>query len=211
MAIGTYDELKTAIGSWTHRSDLSSQYANFILLAEARMTRLIQGRETEIEEELTATPASRYIALPASFKRPVALWLTNTTPRLLLTQRRPDQIEFAGSTGQPLVWAIDGANIAFDVLAESALTFDFRYQQAFALSATNTTNYVLTQYPDVYLFGALCEAARYLKDMTALGMYEPLFQRALKEATDTESDVRDVPLLTEAGGHYGRADITRGY
>ena len=213
MAISTYNELKTAIGSWLHRSDLTAQYANFIILAESRLTRQLQPRESEVETSLTATPASRYIALPSGFKRPVALWLTDSTPRLLLTKRRPEEIEYAGSTGLPLCWAIDGANIALDVLAQSAFTLTLRYQAAFALSDTTTTNYVLTQYPDVYLFGALAEGARYIKDTNAIGLYETMFARALKEAADTESDVSDTPLLTEFGSVTlnNRSDITRGY
>jgi hypothetical protein len=209
MSIGTYAQLQAAIGSWTHRADLSSQYANFISLTEARLTRVLQAREPEVEEELTATVGSRYIALPSGFKRPIALWLTTETPRLPMTLRRPEQIEFAGETGSPLAWAIDGANIALDVLAASAYTFDFRYQQAFALSDENTTNYVLTEYPDVYLWGSLVEAARYTKNQKDLATFEASFQKALKEAADLESDVRDAPLLTEFG--YPRSDITRGY
>lgn len=208
MAISTYSQLQTAIGSWTHRGDLSSHYANFIALAEARLTRVLQAREPEVEEELTATPASRFIALPSGFKRPIALWLTTETPRLKLTQRRPEQIEYAGETGSPLLWAIDGANIALDVLAASAYTFDFRFQQAFALSDDNPTNYVLTNYPDVYLWGSLVEAARFSKSKDK-DTFEASFQVALREAADLESDVRDAPLLTEFGG--SRSDITRGY
>ncbi len=212
MTISTYSELQTAIGNWTHRNDLAARYPDFITLAEARLTRVLQPREEEIEEELTATAASRYIALPDSFKRPVALWLTITTPRDLLTKRRPDEIEFNGSTGQPREWAIDGANIAFDVIAESAFTLDFRYQQAFALSESNSTNYVLTQYPDVYLWGSLVEAARYTKNVKDMATFEVSFQNALREAADLESDVRDTPLLTELAGLGSECgNILRGY
>ena len=213
MTLATYSDLKTAIGQWTHRGDMAARAADFVALAEARLTRALPAREAEVEEELTATPASRYVALPATFKRPVALWLTTETPRQLLTQRRPEQIEFAGSTGLPLLWAIDGANIAFDVLAQSAFTLDFRYQQAFALSDANATNYVLTQYPDVYLWGALAEAARFTKDSKALGTYEMSFRSALQEAADAESVVRDSPLLTEVSAAFGmgRSNIERGY
>ena len=39
MSISTYDELKTAVANTMARSDLDSQIPNFILLAEARLSR----------------------------------------------------------------------------------------------------------------------------------------------------------------------------
>ena len=41
----TYDELKTAIGNWLNRSDLTSHYDTFIDNAEAEFNRNIRHRD----------------------------------------------------------------------------------------------------------------------------------------------------------------------
>ena len=39
MAIGTFDELKTSIGDWLNRDDLTAVITDFITLAEAQFNR----------------------------------------------------------------------------------------------------------------------------------------------------------------------------
>ena len=43
MAITTYSELQSAVADWLNRDDLTSVIPNFIELAEADLTRNLQG------------------------------------------------------------------------------------------------------------------------------------------------------------------------
>jgi len=49
------------------------------------------------------------------------------------------------------------------------------------LSATNTTNTILSRHPDAYLSGALVEAYTYLMDESRAQVYDQKFSRAIAE------------------------------
>ena len=50
MAIGTYDELKTAVANWLDRDDLTDRIPEFISLAEARFNRVLRLRSMETKQ-----------------------------------------------------------------------------------------------------------------------------------------------------------------
>jgi hypothetical protein len=49
-----------------------------------------------------------------------------------------------------------------------------------ALSGTNATNWLLTEAPDVYLYGALVHTAPYLKDDARIQVWEALFAQGIE-------------------------------
>jgi hypothetical protein len=215
MAISTYSELKTSIAAWINRTDLTSVIPDFITLAEARINRTLLPRSAEEEVALTMTAGSRFVTLPDGFNTSVALWLRANTPREKLTQTLPAELPVRDNeSGYPEYWAIDNGEIAFDRLAGDAYPFDFRYTKNFALSDSNTTNYVLTSAPDLYLWGSLIEASMYLKDSASAQLFEVRYLKALQDVSDSENDTRgQAPLMTELGqiAREGRFNITRGY
>lgn len=215
MALGTYSELKTSIESWIHRSDLSEQLSDFIALADARINRELVTRSHEIETELTMTTGSRYVEIPAGMNYPIGLWLKAWQPRQKLTQMLPAEMPVrANISGYPEYWAIDGEQIAFDKLASAAHAFDFRYVADRLLSDDNPTNYVLTNYPDLYLWGALVEASTFTRDDQAAAIFDARFTRALNDAQSNENSAREkAPLVTEmaTNNRNARFNIYRGY
>lgn len=214
MAISTYSELKTALANWSKRTDLSTVLGDFIALAEARIQRSLLARAQEVETELTMVAGSRYVALPADFDSPRALWLKANLPREELPQVLPEQLTGSNTSGYPEAWAIDGSNIAFDKPASSAWAFDFRYCKPLSLSDSTTTNYILTNYPDVYLFGALVELHDYTFNGEKSAMCEARFQAAIRDASDAENESRKGALLmTDIPGsmRQNTFNVYRGY
>jgi hypothetical protein len=202
MAISTYTELKTAIASWLHRTDLTSSLQDFITLAESRINKTLRGTQQELETTLTATPGTRTIALPTGFKEAMALWLTYYGDRQELPFINPDQVLVPQSQGLPTRWTIDGVNLAFDIVPDAAYTFALRYLKNAALSDTNPTNWLLTAYPDVYLYGALIEGAAFIRDTEQLAIWKQAFDTALQEAVNAEMRNKKLATLTtELSGH----------
>ena len=74
-----------------------------------------------------------------------------------------------------------------------------------ALSDAQPTNGVLADYPDLYLFGALVEAAPYLRDADMLALFAARFDAALTEArikegrNRTQTALRVDPVATAGG------------
>ena len=61
------------------------------------------------------------------------------------------------------------------------------YQKIPALSASNTTNWLLTAHPDVYLYGALMQSAPYLDDDQRMQVWSTLYGNAV-QAVNQESE-----------------------
>ena len=141
------------------------------------------------------TVGSRYAALPSDFGAPIAVWSKANLPREELPQRLPEQLPGSNVNGYPEAWAIDGSNIAFDKPASSAWALDFRYSKPLALSDSEPTNYILTNYPDVYLFGALVELHAYAFDDANAAKYEARFRSALDDAENAEHANRSGAVL----------------
>ena len=181
MAITTYAELKTAIANWLNRDDLTSVIPDFISLAEADMDRKV--RHWRMEERSTATIDARYTALPSGFmeavrfhldvdERPVEL----VTPLSLQTYRRQN----ADATGRPQYYSVIAGQIEVWPSPDGSYTGElYYYARTTPLSDSATTNWILTYFPDAYLYGALMHSAPYLVDDQRAGTWGSLYQAAI--------------------------------
>jgi hypothetical protein len=55
------------------------------------------------------------------------------------------------------------------------------YSKIPALSDSNTTNWLLTASPDIYLYGSLMQSAPYLRDDDRVGIWASLYQKAIDD------------------------------
>lgn len=213
MSITTYTELQTAVASWLKRDDLTGNIPDFIRLAEIRIKSLMDVRDLEETVNLSTAASSDTIDLPTDFKSPVALWLNDINPRERLDQVLPQNLPYTTTPSRPLYWAIDGEKIRFQAPANGVYPINFRYTKLFELSGANPTNFILSQYPDMYLFGALCEAADFTFDDMALAKYQAKFSDAAQRANNQEnSNQKYVPLMTDlAQVARRRFNIYRGF
>lgn len=213
MTIATYAELKTAIAGWLKRDDLTAQIPDFIRLAESRINTLSMLRPQEVETSLTSVPSVDTVSLPSDYKSPLALWLVDINPRQRLDMVLPTEQPYTTTPSRPLYWSIDGTNLRFQAPADGAYPLKFRYEQKFALSDSTATNYLLTNYPDVYLFGSLVEAFSYALDEQRSAVWDNRFNAAMTLCNEQESaNDKLVPLRTEfANLQQRRFNINRGY
>lgn len=198
MAITNYTTLQTSIANWLHRADLTDVIPDFISLAESRLNRLLPSRGTEIDKTITATQGSAYIDLPSDFNTPVALWLEAWIPRRELVFVVPTELPYMPIQTYPTYWCLKQNKIQFDRLANQNFNLTLRYIQLLDLTTDAPTNYILTSYPDVYLYGALLESAPYVRDDERLGMWQDRFDRAINEVLSNENQYKsNAVLLTE--------------
>ena len=161
MAITTYTELQTAVGNWAARADLTSRIPEFITLAEAKFNRELRTREMEVRDP--AFPlVGEYTPAPALFLELRSMFLNNAsrTPITFL----PDDLH-ANTTSDPYYVSINGGEFRFSPIPSAGSTATISYYSKIPpLSATVTTNWLLAKHPDLYLYGALLEAAAFLQD-----------------------------------------------
>jgi len=164
MALNNYSNLKTAVGSWLARTDLATAITDFVTLAEAEFNRRLRVRDMETNNAAFTIDAE-FENVPTGFLEARSFFLA-TDPRARLEYITPDVLAgiWAGSdTGQPAFYTIVGAQFRFAPAPDDDYTGDLTYFASItALSDSNTTNWLLTNHPGAYLFGALLQAAPYL-------------------------------------------------
>ena len=182
MAITDYSTLKSALSTWLHRSDLTAQIPDFIALAEARLSADLDARPMEAQATLTATAGSSTVALPSDMLEMRRL-MVNGNPSETLTYATPDAIAEdypVALSSRPAVFAVIGQNLQLAPVPDADYTLELTYRKRIpALSDTAPTNWLLTNWPNAYLYGALCAAQPYLVNDQRLATFESLYQQAV--------------------------------
>ena len=190
MAITTYTELQSAITDFLNRDDLSAAVPTFISLAEADIQRRV--RHWRMEKRSTAELDTQYSAIPADFVEVIRFYITSgdTKPLELISQgelldRKRKNLNTSGS---PSYYAITAGEIEVFPVPDGTYDVELYYVSRIpALSDSNASNWLLEQYQDAYLYGALIHSAPYLKDDARIQMWAALFQSAI-DAINAESE-----------------------
>ena len=175
MTIATYTELVTELEAYLKRSDYTPRIPTFISLTEARLNRLLDDPEMEVRA--TATGFGQYTTLPSDFKRMIGV---STGNYFELQQVSSSQISSMNQsiTGEPQKFAISDGSISFAPINSAAPITMLYVRRIPPLTAAAPTNWLLTQAPDLYLYGCLLQSHLY-------GWYDeriPLFKAAYDEA-----------------------------
>lgn len=188
----TYTQLQADILAGLGNVEVEQQIPVFIRLAEAQMQRRLKVRS--MLTTITTTYSAEYDDLPADFAGVRSLELSGT-PTRTLAYIDPDGLaqmkaQYATS-GRPTHYSIVGSQLRFwpapsEAYPNSRLTY---WRVIPALSGANTTNWLLTQAYDAYLYGALVNAASFLGDkrLTAWAAQFDAALSALEAADHTES------------------------
>ena len=186
MALTTYTELKSSLADWLNRTDLTSAIADFISLAEAQMERQLRTRQMIVRATASFAAAAEYGTVPDDFMEVKSIKLdTNPVTSLSFqTIEGMDQLSNTTylSSGKPLYFSVVGNQFRLLPIPDGAYTADLVYYAKLAkLSATNATNWLLTQAPDVYLYGSLLQAAPYLQDDARISVWSSLYLAGLEQ------------------------------
>jgi hypothetical protein len=183
MGLASYAELKASVARRLGRagdSDLEAELDDYVDLAEARFQRELRLRAQE--QRATATLSGAYLDLPTDFLELRNIQL-NSDPVRSLECVSPEIIDRSypqTSTARPQVYAIIGSALQFAPPPDQGYEVEIDYWKRFdALSDGTTTNWLLTQAPDVYLFATLAEAAQATGDSALWQEYEARLAAAL--------------------------------
>ena len=208
MAIGTYAELKTAVANWLDRDDLTDRIPEFIALAEARMNRVLRLRMMESKYTASTVASQRNYALPTGYIQ-MRNFQINTSPVTPLQYVSPEIYDrlWGGSTGgTPQFYTIITNEIQLGPVPGSVLTLEMLfYKKITALSGTNTTEQMLTDNPDIYLYGALLEAEPFIMNDERMGLWAKGFEQAvinLQEQDNKDRHSGSALRVMNTSGYY---------
>ncbi len=209
MALSNYTELQSSVANWLNRSDLTTEITgDFIVLTEKDFNSKLRIRKM-VESDSSFLINAETVALPSGFLQVRDLFILSGGTKYALTYMTPpqmDQIKGSSTSGMPVAYTIIGDNFRFAPTPDSTYTGTLNYYKSFdALSDSNTTNYILTNHPAIYLYGSLYHAANFLGGVepARLQQWQGMYTTALErlERNDREDQFSGSPLQI-------RSDVT---
>lgn len=187
MALDTYANLQTALTDHIgNRGDVTAAtIKDFITMAEAKMRRVLMVRP--MVGRSTAMISNPYEAVPNDYGGPITFTLTGTSPPVALRWTTPERLSEMlqsdyTSSGQPIFYTVIGGEFAFCPTLDTSYAAQIvYYKDVPALSDSNTTNWILTLHPDVYVNGSLAQAGVYMVDDPRLGTWASAFLDGLND------------------------------
>lgn len=190
MAISNYTELRDAASNWLGgRTDLSARIPEFITLCEAKLNRLLFVPQMETRSTTsvdTTDDEPEFISLPTDFQTMRRVRLSGVTgkPRLqFMTQTQLDDYRYSidNVSDQPVYFTIMGSEMELAPTPNEDFALEMVYRKNIPALASNSTNWLLTAAPDIYLYGTLLESAPYIKEDDRIQVWANGFATVLED------------------------------
>lgn len=200
MALENWAGLKATIADFLNREDLTVIIPTFIELAEAQINRDV--RHWRMENRAYTTISNQYLTRPSDWVETINLRLlgNNTSTLELLSsqamdERRANSDDIGGTPqfyrhieDQFEVWPNpSGTGVEIELVYYQKIT---PLGQPVVEQDTRTaaTNWLLTDAPDIYLYGSLLHSAPYLENDPRLATWAQLYSAAVQRLK-AESEV----------------------
>lgn len=196
MAISNYTNLQSTIADFLNRDDLTAVIPTFIQLAEAQLNRDIRHWKMEARSSGQQSAGDQYMQIPADWLETIRMHVTgagtsaiNLTSRASMADIRAKNED--ASTKVPYLYC--HADSQFELYPTPPETTNIEllyYQKIPSLSASTTTNWLLTEAPDVYLYGALLHSAPYLAEDARVGVWAQMYSAAVQNVNSASEKAR---------------------
>lgn len=221
--ITNYGQLAGAIAKWLIDTGLENQVSQFVALAEGNLKLDFRVRTTKIAD-INIGPSGE-VQLPVDFKEVVGWSLNSAARPLVPTKAATLPLGDGASTGTPENYVVsrgrDSRTGAEEPIARvypkpsGTLASTLTYRATLTSLDSNSddsTNWLLSLSPAIYLYAALEQSAPYLRDDARLPMWIAMKEDALNklwafETNSEELHASEVIKLAVAGQGATRVNI----
>lgn len=193
-----YTDLIAAIQDTLNRADLADAIPAFIDLTEGEVNADDRFRvlPSLVRATATLTPAASgtneyFIPTPADYISMLSFRILEVPPTArvdMLTSAQMDEMrQILPTTDTPKFMSVVGGEMELLPQPDTTYTAQMIYYAEVPPLATNNTNWLLQKYPNVYYYGALMQAAPYLRDDPRLQVWGALYEK-LAERIHTSND-----------------------
>lgn len=195
MALNNFANLKASIKQRSQRDDVSDADLNdYVLQAESEFhTAGLRVRAMEALSSVSASTSDRFLALPTGFLSMRAVSLVLSSGNEDVKYMPPELMAVDGTSGKPKFFTVT-TRIEFDKVPDDTYTVEMRYiGRITALSDAAPTNTILTDAPNVYLFGSLWALFQEKQDIELAEYYYSKFINAINGYNRTDNRGRYGP------------------
>lgn len=186
-------ELLVIFERYLKRNDLTDLYSDFMKMAEARINAVMRLAEMEIRS--TSTPTDDFWSLPSDFIEMRHIQATTTDGAWPIEYLTPEQADDKRRwlTGDYRFYTIidNSIEIIPHPTADSTTVVEmFYYAKPNALVNGSDTNDVVTNYPQLYVYGMMGEAALYREAAQQAQQWMDMFDAYAKQLNDSAQNAR---------------------
>lgn len=185
----SYATLQTSIADYLHRTDLTAKIPTFIATAEAYLFRELVIKELQTSTDLTTT--GEYATLPTDFSAVSRITVTsNGLTRTLDYKSLPDT--YTPNSGFPISYSLENNQLRLWGANTGTVCTLYYTPKIENLGAMVSTNWLLDNAFDLYLYVSALEGARYVRNQEQVDSLTPLVMSAL-ESVKRFSERRGIP------------------
>ena len=188
MAISNYGELKSELSAYLFHQRLANRYDNCTQLFETAVNSRL--RVLPMEASVLLTTTSGDVALPTDYitwrtVRPTVATITapsSLPPYKELEYVHPAYLPPVGR-GFDRLFTIEGNTFKVRPVDDRADAYELHYygKVPTVVGANTTTNWLLTEYPNAYLFGVMTELAAVQRNAEMAQLYKARRDEAFQE------------------------------
>lgn len=156
-----YTTLLASIASWLNRSDQTANIPDFLTLAESAIADDVRLQGMIVRSTLSTVAAQDYITLPADWLEFVYVKVDG----LPLEYMPADRLRAASlQTGALKNYSIEGGRLLLTPTPDGIVSVDISYFAKLPALSGTATNFLLTRWPQIYLYKSLANGFRFLMD-----------------------------------------------
>ena len=193
MSITSYATLKTTIADYLNRTDLTAIIPTFISLAEANFQRNV--RHWRMHKRVNSILDTEFSAVPSDYLEGIR-WHITTAPPSVIEYASPIEImnektKNNDTAGRPTLFAV--VNQEFQVHPKPNQNYNSEllyYAKIPILSDRNSSNWLLEDHPDLYLYASLQASAPYLMQDERITLWNELYLSATQNLIASSETAR---------------------
>lgn len=165
MTISTLSELKTAVADEVKADDISDKLARFVLMGESKLNASLRLLDMVTTQTGNLSTSVRTLALPTLYLDKVRFQIDDPLHELIWAPpaRLLSYVSENTTSGEPKFYTVT-STFEFERIPDSAYAYTLLYYKGYRLTDDADTNYLLTNYPQAYLFAACMYASLHLRD-----------------------------------------------
>ena len=203
--ITNYSSLLQAITDWVDTPEIEQIADQMVQFVEADLNSRLRCREMIVRARTTSD--AEYVRLPSDWAEAINLQIVGgMSPLRFVTLDESDIIKRQRSYTAPMFYSLmDGAIELVPAPADDLEIEMVYYGKIPALTTSNTTNWLLSRAPDVYLYGALTHAAPFLKNDARLQTFGQIYLARVSSLQEEsqKSMHSGSPLISRTRRNYG--------
>lgn len=177
MTIANYSEILSELATMMARSDIGGRYDRALRLVETDVNRLerkpIDMRATTT---LTTVSGTSTLSLPSDCMDIVSMTYSDAKLSQIGLQELTDTYALQTNSKPRSFATYTKRVVKLGPTPDSAYSIELLYNQEVpALTSSNTTNWIVNEYPGIYLYGTAYKIALELRDNEQIAKYKALY------------------------------------